>query len=183
MIALLYSNEIDDNAKIQLIILFTLSHAERPVRYDDLINLIFENCNVNFGEFQIALSHLEDIKHIGKTRDESGCDVFFLLPDGETSNTYFENSIPVYIRNPIKKFIKPYFKEEDAKDKIIAEAEHLGNDEYSAHLAIMDSDELPLFDLSFYTGSREESLKIVKKFKEDPEGLYRKIIDILCNNE
>ena len=179
---MLYTNEIDDNAKIQLIILFTLYHAKRPVRYDDLINLIFENCNVNFAEFQIALSHLENIKHIGKTRDESGCDVFFLLPEGETSNSYFENTIPVYIRNPIKKFIKPYFKEEDAKDKIIAEAVHHGNDEYSAHLAVMDSDDLSLFDLSFYTGSREEALRIVKNFKADPEALYRKIIEML-NNE
>ena len=125
---MLYSREIDDNAKIQLIILFTLCNAKRPVRYDDLINIIFENCNVNFGEFQIALAHLEEIKHIGKTLDESGCDLFFILPEGEQSNSYFESSIPVYIRNPIKKYIKPYFKEEDSKDKIIAEAKNIGND-------------------------------------------------------
>lgn len=177
---MLYSREIDDNAKIQLIILYTLSCAKRPVRYDDLINIIFENCNVNFGEFQIALSHLEDIKHIEKTTDDTGCDVFFLLPEGETSNGFFENSIPVYIRNPIKKYIKPYFKEEDAKDRIIGEAEHIGNDEYIAHLAVMDSVDLPLLDLKFYTGSREESLKIVKKFKADPENMYRKILELLC---
>ena len=179
---MLYSKEIDDNAKIQLIILFTLSNAGRPVRYDDLINIIFENCNINFAEFQIALSHLEEIKHIGKTLDDSGCDIFFLLPEGKASNEYLEDTIPVYIRNPIKKFIRPYFKEEEEKSKIIGEAICLGNDEYTAHIAVMDSDDLPLLDMNFYTGARDEALKIVKKFKSDPENMYKKILEILCYN-
>lgn len=180
---MLYSNEIDDGAKIQLIILFTLKNAARTVRYDDLINIIFENCNVNYAEFQIALSHLEEIKYIGKSTDETGCDVFYLLPEGDASSEYLEDSIPVYIKNPIKKYIKPYFKEEDAKQKIKAEAVAVRGDEYSAHLTIFDDDEISLLDLDFYTGSRDEALEIVRRFKENPEKLYRKVLSCLISDE
>ena len=180
---MLYSNEIDDNAKIQLIILFTLKSAQRPVRYDDLINLIFENCNINYAEFQIALSHLAEIKYIDKSTDKTGCDVFFLLPDGIASSEYLEDSIPVYIKNPIKKYIKPYFKEEDTKQKIKAEAVEVREGEYAAHLTILDDDEIALIDLSFYTGSREEALDIVRRFKENPENMYRKILNDLLATE
>lgn len=180
---MLYNNEIDDGAKIQLIILYTLKNAARHVRYDDLINIIFENCNVNYAEFQIALSHLEDIKYIDKASDETGCDLFYLLPDGEASCSYLEDSIPVYIKNPIKKYIKPYFKEEDTRQKIRAEAVMQREDEYSAHLSILDDDELSLLDLDFYTGSRSEALEIVRKFKQDPEKIYRKILACLLDEE
>lgn len=176
---MLYKREIDDNALIQFIILFTLSNADRPVRYDDLINLIFDNCNVNYAEFQIALHHLVEIGHIGKTFDNSKCDVFYILDAGKEANQYFEGSIPVYIKGPIKKYIKPYFKEDEAQQKIKAEINNIRSDEYSAKLGIYDDDDLPLLEVNFYAGNREEAQKIAKNFKSDPEGVYKKILHIL----
>ena len=109
--------------------------------------------------------------------------MFFLLPDGIASSEYLEDSIPVYIKNPIKKYIKPYFKEEDTKQKIKAEAVEVREGEYAAHLTILDDDEIALIDLSFYTGSREEALDIVRRFKENPENMYRKILNDLLATE
>lgn len=178
---MLYSKEINDNAEIQLIILFTLCSADRSVRYDDLINLIFDNCNVNFGEFQIALHHLMEIGHIGKSTDETGCDVFDVLEAGREANMYLEQSIPVYIKNPIKKYIRPYFKEEEARRKIKAEPEQFRNDEYNVNLGIYDDDDLPLMEIKLYAGGREDAVKITKYFKENPEEIYRRVLGTLLN--
>ena len=91
---MVYNREINDNAKIQCIILYTMSAADRPLRYDDLINLIFENCNVNYVEFQIALAHLEEINHITKLHDDHSCDVFILEAPGKEAIKYLEDTIP-----------------------------------------------------------------------------------------
>jgi len=177
----LYSKEINDNAQIQLIILYTLCAADRPVRYDDLINLIFDNCNVNFGEFQIALYHLIEIEHISKTSDKTDCDVFFVLDAGREANKYLEQSIPVYIKNPIKKYIRPYFKEEESRRKVKAEPEQFRNDEYNVNLGIYDDDELPLMEIKIYAGGRDDAVKITKFFKENTEDVYRKVLGVLLD--
>ncbi|MBQ7976796.1 MAG: DUF4364 family protein [Clostridia bacterium] len=178
-----YNREINDGAKIQCIILYTLSVSERALRYDDLINLIFENCNVNYVEFQIALSNLTEIGHITKTLDTTGCDVFSLNSAGAEAIKYLESTLPAYIKIPIKKYIKPYFKEETAKQKIKSAIEAVRNDEYNSLLGIYDDDNLPLLEIKLYSGSREEAQKTAELFKKHPETIYRKIVDILIASE
>ncbi len=180
---MVYNREINDNAKIQCIILYTMSAADRPLRYDDLINLIFENCNVNYVEFQIALGHLEEINHITKLHDDHSCDVFVLEAPGKEAIRYLEDTIPAYIRAPIKKFIKPYFKEEAAKQKIKAGIEPIRGEEYNSILGIYDDDDLPLLEIKLYSGSRSEAQKTAKLFKKNPEAIYRKIVDILIASD
>lgn len=180
---MVYNREINDNAKIQCIVLYTMSVADRPLRYDDLINLIFENCNVNYVEFQIALAHLEEINHITKLHDDHSCDVFVLEAPGKEAIKYLEDTIPAYIRAPIKKFIKPYFKEEAAKQKIKAGIEPVRDEEYNAILGIYDDDDLPLLEIKLYSGSRSEAQKAAKLFKKNPETIYRKIVDILIASD
>ncbi len=178
-----YNREINDGAKIQCIILYTLSVSERPLRYDDLINLIFENCNVNYVEFQIALGNLTDIGHISKNLDTTGCDVFALNTAGAEANKYLEATLPAYIKIPIKKFVKPYFKEENAKQKIKSSIEEIRNNEYNSLLGIYDDDDLPLLEIKLYSGSRNEAQKTAELFKKHPEEIYRKIVDILISSE
>ncbi len=181
---MVYNREINDDAKIQCIILYTLSVSGRALRYDDLINLIFENCNINYVEFQIALSHLSEINHISKSLDSSGCDVFELTPAGKEAIKYLENTIPAYIKAPIKKFINPYFKNEVAKQKIKACIEIArGDDEYNSVLGIYDDDDLPLLEINLYSGIRSEAQRISQNFSKNAEDIYQKILAILSNDE
>lgn len=180
---MVYNREINDDAKIQCIILYTLWVADRTVRYDDLINLIFENCNINYVEFQIALNNLVQIGHINKGTDNSGCDVFALAGAGRESVEYLQNTIPAYIKSPIKKFIKPYFKEESEKQKVKAEIEIARGDEYNSILGIYDDEDMPLLEVKLYSGSRNEAQKAAELFKKQPEEIYKKIVDILIASE
>ncbi len=174
-----YKREINDNPIIQIIILSTMCKIGKAVRYDDLMNIIFENCNINYGEFQIALEHLIEIGYITKSHDLSGCDVFCVLPEGRESNQFLEGSLPVYIKEPIAKYIAPYFHEEESRQKVRAEIEEIRPGEYNAILSVYDDDTLALMKLEFYAGSRSEAMKIAKNFDHDPENIYRKILNIL----
>ena len=180
---MVYNREINDDAKIQCIILYTLWVSHRTLRYDDLINLIFENCNINYVEFQIALSNLTEIGHISKSQDTKNCDVFALTNAGKEAILYLQNTIPAYIKSPIKKYIKPYFNEESSKQKIKSGIEIARDDEYNSVLGIYDDDDLPLLEIKLYSGSRAQAQKTAELFKKQPEAIYKKIVDILISSE
>lgn len=180
---MIYNREINDDAKIQCIILYTLWIANRTVRYDDLINLIFENCNINYVEFQISLNNLVEIGHINKGVDNSGCDVFALAQAGKESVKYLQTTIPAYIKSPIKKYIKPYFKEESERQKIKAEIQATTEHEYNSILGIYDDDEMPLLEIKLYSGTRDDAQKTAELFKNHPEEIYKKIVEILTSSE
>ena len=55
---MLYQREINDPVLIQFIILYTLNQAKDYVPYNNLINLVLDNCNINFQDFQVALDNL-----------------------------------------------------------------------------------------------------------------------------
>ncbi|MBQ6557779.1 MAG: DUF4364 family protein, partial [Clostridia bacterium] len=61
---MLYQREIDDSVLIQYIILFTLSKVDNAVPYNELINLVLDNCNINYGDFQVALTNLVKTDHV-----------------------------------------------------------------------------------------------------------------------
>ena len=67
---MLYQREINDPVLIQFIILYTLNQAKDYVPYNNLINLVLDNCNINFQDFQVALDNLEHT-HLVKTFLES----------------------------------------------------------------------------------------------------------------
>ena len=86
---MLYQREINDPVLIQFIILYTLNQAKDYVPYNNLINLVLDNCNINFQDFQVALDNLEHTHHV-KTFLES-----------EHNEKYMSFSIP-------KKSVIPY---------------------------------------------------------------------------
>ena len=61
---MLYQREINDPVLIQFIILYTLNQAKDYVPYNNLINLVLDNCNINFQDFQVALDNLEHTHHV-----------------------------------------------------------------------------------------------------------------------
>ena len=61
---MLYQKEIDDSVLIQFIILYTLSKVDNAIPYNELLNLVLDNCNINYNDFQVALDNLVRTKHV-----------------------------------------------------------------------------------------------------------------------
>lgn len=173
-----YTREITDMVMIQYIILFTLARADRIVTDSQLSSLILDNCNINFSDYRIALDNLSSIGFIRVFNSGDNNQYCELLPKGVESNEFFQGSIPVYIREPIERSIAPFFREEELKKSIRAELTPLNETEYLAECGVYEGN-TPLLKLSVYGGTRKMAASMVRKFKEDPEKIYRSIISQL----
>ena len=98
-----YTREIDNPALIQYIILYTLAEANRHVTYPQLIGLVLDNCNIEFPNFQLALSNLEQTKHVRRFSPDQNTTFYELLPKGQQANEFFKRDIPIYIRDVYKR--------------------------------------------------------------------------------
>lgn len=180
---MLYQREIDDSVLIQFIILYTLAKVKKAIGYDTLLNLIMENCNVNYAEFQIALDNLLETKHIQTFFGEKKRPMFEILQKGIDANDFFQSNIPIYIREPIKESIKPILREENEKKRVRARIVPVTKGQFSAQCTLTDDDNIPLMDLSFYAGTRKEASKIAERFHSHPDEIYRRIMEILTEEE
>ena len=177
-----YTREIDDPVMIQYIILFTLATAKQYVTHNQLTTIVLEHCNINFGSFQIALDNLEKIGHVRLFRPDEKTMICELLPAGQEANEFFSHNIPIYIREPIANFIRPFFRAEELKKSVQAEIMPLSEKEFSVSCKVMDG-LTPLMDLNFFAGSREMAAKMVRNFRKDPEKVYKQVLHALLPEE
>lgn len=175
-----YNREITDMVMIQYIILFTLAQSDRIVTHSQLSTLILDNCNINYGDLLIALDNLCHLEYV-RVFNSGGTQYCELLPKGIESNGFFCGSIPVYIKEPIEKSIAPFFKEEELKKSVRSELTPLNEREYLAECGIYEGN-TPLMQLSVYAGSRKMAVAMLRKFKSDPEKLYRTIMSALSED-
>ena len=173
---MLYQKEIDDYVLIQFIILFTLSNADKPLAYNQLINLVMDNCNINYNDFQIALDNLSVTKHI-KSYIESGHNqIFEITQKGLDIEKFFRTQVPIYIREPIIESIKQLFIDERRKNSIQSKITQVDPNEYNVDCRLLDDDKTILMDLSLFAGAREEAEKLAVYFKEHSGEIYEKIL-------
>lgn len=176
-----YSREITDMIMIQYIILFTMAKANRIISHDQLTTLILDNCNINFADFRIALDNLVNIGFVRVFNAGDNNQYCELLPKGVESNGFFQGSIPIYIREPIEKSIAPFFHEEELKKSVRSEITPLNEKEYLAECGIYEGN-TPLMKLSVYAGTRKMAADMARRFKNDPEKIYKTVMAALSEN-
>lgn len=174
---MLYQKEIDDSVLIQFIILYTLSRVDDSVPYNELINLVLDNCNINYNDFQVSLDNLTKTNHVRAFLEGAHNQKFAITQKGMNAVEFFTTNIPVYIREPIDASIKALFKEQRLKNAVQGDISPVRRDEYSAECRLLDDDNTQLLSLSLYAGSREEAEKMARRFKENSAEIYAKILD------
>ena len=171
-----YMREIDDNVMIQYIILFTLAKVNRHVTYKQITGLILDNCNIEFSNFQLALTNLVETEHVRSFSPDEFTTVYELLPKGVEADGFFEKNIPIYIRDQIEEAIPPFFNEEEEKRSVRSELVPVTRNEYAIKCGIYDRS-VPLLEMTVYAGSRKDANKMLKYFNENTEMIYKDIID------
>lgn len=173
-----YDREIEDSVLIQLIILFALQKAGKLLTQSQLEDLVLGNCNINFINYRLAIVHLVEIDHIRDFIGSNDLPMYEITDEGMQSIEFFITQIPVYIREPIEKAIVPMFRLEEKKKSVVAELFPLNEEEFMADCAIYDCGK-PLMKLSFYAGTRELALDIMKNFKASPDKVYQAVLNAL----
>lgn len=180
---MLYQKEIDDSVLIQFIILHTLNKADAPVAYNDLLNLILENCNINYNDFQIALDNLVSTEHVRSFIESEHNQKYTVTQKGAYAGDFFKSHIPVYIREPIENSIKELFREERRRNAVRGDISIAHHGEYTAECSLYDDDNTELMSVSLYIGTREHAEKTVRYFKKHADIVYEKVLDAFTNTE
>lgn len=174
---MLYQKEINNSVLIQFIILYTLSKADDAVPYNELLNLVLDNCNINYNDFQVALDNLVQTRHIRSFIEGGHNQKYEITQKGMNMGDFFTANIPIYIREPIDASVKELFKEERLKNAVQSNISPVRRDEYSADCRLCDDDNTELLSLSVYAGTREEAERMSRLFREKSDEIYAKILD------
>lgn len=180
----MYMREVDDPITIQYIILFTLTKAERKMDHSQLTRLTLDRCNINFANFQIALDNLMQIGYVETFPNELDelMPIYSITQKGIEASGFFEHSIPIYIREQIQEYIRPFFEAEKLKKSVKAKLIQINDNEYSVECGLYESMS-PLMEMTIYAGNRETAAKIIRNFKANPEKVYAEIFASLLGNE
>lgn len=180
----MYMREVDDPVTIQYIILFTLKNANRKVTHSQLTCLTLDRCNINFANFQIALDNLVQIGYVQILENavDKNMPIYDLTEKGREANSFFENQIPIYIREQIAEHIEPFFQKEKLKKSVRAKLVPLNDKEYNVELGLYESIS-PLMELSFYAGDRKTAAAIIRNFKANSEKIYGEILTSIIGDE
>lgn len=174
---MLYQKEIDDSVLIQFIILYTLSKVDSPVPYNELVNLVLDNCNINYNDFQVALDNLVKTKHVNAFLVNAHTQKFKITQKGINAGDLFMQNIPIYIKEPIDASIKELFKAERLRNAVRSNITPVRKNEYRADCELYDDDNTQLLHLAVYAGSRDEAERMAVFFKEHSNDVYKKILN------
>lgn len=180
---MLYQREIDDSVLIQFIILYTLSKADTALAYDALLNLVLDNCNINYNDFQVALDNLVTTNHVHAYLESEHTQKYEITQKGMYAGDFFTANIPIYIREPIDSSVKEMFIEQRRKNAVRADISPVRRDEYRADCALYDDDRTELLNLSIYAGAREEAERMTEFFRAHSDIVYEKLLEIFTSRE
>lgn len=173
---MLYNREIDNNILIQYIILYALNKADRLVAYGDLLNLVLENCNILYTDFQIALDNLINTHHAEGLITGKNVQKFRITEKGKNLKDIITYRIPVYLREPIEDAVKKLLHDERLRNAVRGKISAVSPSEYTAECELYDADNTRLMSISLYTGTREQAEQTVKYFKNNSERIYERIL-------
>ncbi len=174
-----YEREIDNELLIHFIILYTLHNVDHPIEYNDLLNIVLENCNINFNDFQISLDNLVTTDHAITFLKTEHVRVYEITEKGRNLAKDLAMQVPIYIREPIMRDIKELYLEERRRNAVQARIIPIHKNEFGAECKLFDDDKTQIFELMLYTGAREEAEKMVKYFKNNYETVYEEILKIM----
>ena len=176
-----YDREIDNEMLIHFIILYTLFNVDHPVEYSDLLNIILENCNINFNDFRIALENLVKTEHANTFLKSEHVRVYEITQKGAYLAKDLRDNVPIYIREPIKEAIKELYLEERRRNAVQARIIPIHTNEFAAECKLFDDEKTQIFELMLYAGGWEEAHKMVKYFKKNYETVYGEVLKIMDN--
>lgn len=163
---------------IQFIILYTLSHADEPLPYQDLLTIVQGNCEINFTDLQLGLDNLVQTGHVASEKISNILTLYSITQKGKYVIDFFYKHIPLIIREPIDGSIKEMYLEKRRKEAIRTSVEPINRNEYNAECTLFNDDKTLVMSLTLYAGAREQAEEIADYFKNNSAEVYSKILDI-----
>ena len=162
-------------SEVKLIILYIIRNYGEPIDNGQITDIFMDYAFVDYFSMQRYLdelveSQLVEIYKADKIR------LYFLTNHGEEAYDAYIHKIPASVREKLLLTIKAYKKRERNSVDVSATFHPLNELSHVAELSIRDAG-FPLLDVRLTVGSKDDAREICRIFKENPDKLYRAILE------
>ena len=172
------NSEILELAQHKLIILYIINGADRLFSSDELSKFILENNLINYFFLQQYIKELKDTKLLTLDNENKH---YHITKDGSAALDLFISKIPediiVVINSELANFKKNKLNEQSVHSDYYT-------DDYGrfyVDLSLVENS-LSIFSLNFEVPTEEYAINICRQFKESPDDIYLKIMNIFDIN-
>ena len=164
-------------AEKKALILYIMDKVSKPISNEALLKLTISIDNMNYFYFQQFLLDLLENKYI--INYENGEESLYkLTTEGKKALGLVKDLIPGISKFRVDNTFKNTLNDIKNKKSITSEFIPYNENEYSVKCKIVEND-LTLFELQVYAGSRDQAKTISDNWNKNAEELYPKILDIL----
>ncbi|SHH23112.1 protein of unknown function [Caloranaerobacter azorensis DSM 13643] len=169
-------------AQHKLLLLYILDIVEFPMTNSEITQFVLENNYMdNYFMVQQFLSELVSSKFIEITTKD-GSEYYHITEKGENTLNYFIDRIPEKIKLEIDDNYKNKKEEMIKKTQIIGNYYKKNDSEYIVNLKVIEKD-ITLFNMSLNVVSNKQAKLICNNWKENPQEIYKKILDLLIETK
>lgn len=161
--------------EIKFLILTCMSDVPFPISYDAVVD-ICTWCDDGFGYFELseAFSELQDSKHIEKSSDENGKDIFSITQKGLDTAQAFRNRLPYTVREAAEISALRVVRKIRRDSQVITHTEKHGDKDFVVELSMQD-----IFSVRMNVVSAEQASLLEGNFRKHAEAMYQELLSVL----
>ena len=169
---------ISDKLEIKFLILYIAARVAGPVPFEALQDLAMCDGGVDYFGFSECLADLVRTEHL--TLDGQG--LYAITEKGRRNSAICESSLPLSVRGQVDQNLVDWNERIRRQALVGAQVEERGQGGYAVRLSL--SDELDeRMELRLLVTRKELAKEIQGRFRDNAEGIYTKILALLCGQE
>ncbi|MBR3570935.1 MAG: DUF4364 family protein [Oscillibacter sp.] len=157
----------------KVLILYILSRLSEPVPFETLLNLSLCDDGINYFDFTQRLAELVDTGHV--IDPESG---YVITEKGRRTAEICEEELPYTVRTRCDESAEACNRAMRREEQVRCSTEARRNGTFTVRMAL-DDDIGNLMDLQVMAPERALADRIAERFRNYPERLYSRLMDLL----
>lgn len=165
---------IQDKLEIKFLILYIAARVIEPVPFDTLLDLTLCDDAIDYFDFSDCLADLVRTEHM--TLSDSG--LYALTAKGRRNSAICESSLPYSVRLRCDRNLEEWNRKLRRQQQVKSSVEQRPNGTYTVKLTLND-DKGGVMDLRLMMVDQAQAKAVAKRFQQNPEQLYDRIIRLL----
>ncbi len=175
--------EVNKNAveKNRIAILHIMSEYDGRLTDTQLLSVCTELSLMDYFDLNNSLHELSAAGLLERTESVNG--VFYeRTAMGETTLEFFKKELPFSLREQLSAYMKANRDRLTEETRIHAEYIKLSEHQYRVMMKLLEND-LPIFELSFMTDSREEAERFIRSWRKNAMEVYHNTFSMLIRED
>lgn len=164
----------------KLLLLFLIKKIEMPLSHSQISKFVLEDNYMTFFTLQQVLAEMTQNNYLIKIQEMNNT-MYEVSEEGFTLLDYFENHIPLEVRNKIIKYVEENKKFVKKEYDITSNYNYdLQTNEYITKCSLYDDDKM-LIEISMSVVSKEQAKIITRNWKKNISTIYGTILTELTS--